>query len=166
MRYGMPLMSSRCVIHVLYVYVVAVVYAALYCSHGPCYNETTRCRNIKYSSLTRYPSLFDISAFRGSWNNHSINMLPWHSFHPRVRKPIINVNFEALWLISKSKYKNTGDTYPMAYGWFIIGIYWTNKNGVCQLFLKFAYWVAAFWIRWPDYFQPFPSQIWHICPNL
>ena len=25
------------------------------------------------------------------------------------------------------------------------------KNGVCQLFLKFAYWVTAFWIRWPDY---------------
>ena len=25
------------------------------------------------------------------------------------------------------------------------------ENGVCQLFLKFAYWVTAFWIRWPDY---------------
>ena len=25
------------------------------------------------------------------------------------------------------------------------------KNGICQLFLKFAYWVTAFWIRWPDY---------------
>ena len=25
------------------------------------------------------------------------------------------------------------------------------KNGVCQLFLKFAYWVTEFWIRWPDY---------------
>ena len=25
------------------------------------------------------------------------------------------------------------------------------KNGVCQLFLKCAYWVTAFWIRWPDY---------------
>ena len=23
------------------------------------------------------------------------------------------------------------------------------KNGVCQLFLKFAYWVTEFWIRWP-----------------
>ena len=27
-----------------------------------------------------------------------------------------------LTLISQSKYKKTGDTYPMAYGWFIIGI--------------------------------------------
>ena len=27
------------------------------------------------------------------------------------------------------------------------------KNGVCQLFLEFAYWVTAFWIRWPDYYH-------------
>ena len=31
-------------------------------------------------------------------------------------------------LISQSKYKKTGDTYPMAYGWFMIGIYWTNEK--------------------------------------
>ena len=66
MRYGMPFMSARYVIDAVYVYVVVVVYAALCSSHGPCYNETTRCRNIKYSSLTRYPYLFDTSAFRDS----------------------------------------------------------------------------------------------------
>ena len=26
------------------------------------------------------------------------------------------------------------------------------KNGLCQLFLKFASWVTEFWIRWPDYY--------------
>ena len=62
----MPFMSERYVIDAVYVYVVAVVYAASCCSHGPCYNETARCRNIKYISLTRYPSAFDTSAFRGS----------------------------------------------------------------------------------------------------
>ena len=54
-------------------------------------------------------------------------------------------------LISQSKYKkletlirwHTVDSW-LAY----IGL---MKNGVCQLFLKFAYWVTAFWIRWPDY---------------
>ena len=82
------------VINSLYVN-VAVVYAASCCSHGLCYNEIARCRNIKYNSLARYPSLFDASAFRGSWNDHSINILPWHSFQVRVLKPIANVNFQA-----------------------------------------------------------------------
>ena len=38
--------------------VLSRFYTASCCSHRPCYNETTRCRNVKYSSLTRYPSLF------------------------------------------------------------------------------------------------------------
>ena len=56
-----------------------------------------------------------------------------------------------LTIISYSKYKkldtlirwHTVDSW-LAYSWLM-------KNGVCQLFLKFAYWVTAFWIRWPDY---------------
>ena len=35
------------------------------------------------------------------------------------------------------------------------------KNGVCQLFLKFAYWVTEFWIRWPDYIA-FSQDIYYI----
>ena len=66
MRYGVPFMSARHVIDAFYMYVVAVVYVASCCSHGPCFNETTRCRSIKYSSLIRYPSLFNTSVFRGS----------------------------------------------------------------------------------------------------
>ena len=46
--------------------------------------------------------------------------------------------------ISKSKMKITGDTYPMAYGGLTVYILWTNKNGVCQHFLKFVYWVTTF----------------------
>ena len=53
--------------------------------------------------------------------------------------------------ISQSKYKkletlirwHTVDSW-LAYSGLM-------KNGVCQIFLKFAYWVTAFWIRWPDY---------------
>ena len=63
---GMPFMSAIYVIDTFYLYVVAVVYATLWCNHGPCYNETTECRNIGYSSLTRYLPLFDTSAFRGN----------------------------------------------------------------------------------------------------
>ena len=62
----MPFISPRHVIDALYVYVVAAVYVASCCSHGPCYNETARCRNTEYSSLTRYPSLFDTSVLIGS----------------------------------------------------------------------------------------------------
>ena len=121
-------MSARHVIDALYAYVVAVVYAASCWSHGPCYNETTRCGNIKYSSLIRYSSLFNTSAFRGSWNNHIINMLPWHSFQLRVWKPITNVNFQAFNLNFPFKIQKTGDTYAMAYGWFMFGIQWTNEK--------------------------------------
>ena len=53
----MPFMSARYVIDATDVYVVAVVYAASCCSHGPCYNETARCRNIKYSSQDIPPYL-------------------------------------------------------------------------------------------------------------
>ena len=56
MGYGMPFMSARYVIYALYVCVVAVFYTASCCSHRPCYNETTWCRNVEYSSLTGYPS--------------------------------------------------------------------------------------------------------------
>ena len=47
MMYGMLFINARHVIDALYVYVVAVVYAALCCSHGPRYNETTWWRNIQ-----------------------------------------------------------------------------------------------------------------------
>ena len=33
------------------------------------------------------------------------------------------------------------------------------KNGVCQLFLKFAYWVTEFWSRWPDLFDDTENSI-------
>ena len=82
----------------LNLYVVAVVYAASCCSYEPWFNETAWCKNIKYSSLRRYPSLFDTSTFRGSLNDHSINILTWHSFQLKVRNPIIHVNFQAFWL--------------------------------------------------------------------
>ena len=59
-------------------------------------------------------------------------MLPRHSFQLRVRKPIIGGGgggggakrqFSGfLTLISQSRYKNTGDTYQTAYGWYMIGI--------------------------------------------
>ena len=149
MRYRMPFMSARYVIDALYVHVVVVVYAASCSSHGPCYSETTRCRNIKYSSLTRYPYLFDTSAFRDSWNNNSINIListdGTKSHHKRQFSCILP-------LISRSKYKkletlirwHTVDSC-LAYSGLM-------KNGVCQLFLKFAYWVTELWIRWPDYY--------------
>ena len=33
-----------------------------------------------------------------------------------------------LTLISQSKYKNNGETYAMAYDWFMFGIQWTNEK--------------------------------------
>ena len=110
------------VIDALYVYVVGVVYAALCCNHEPCYNETTRCRNIKYSSVTRYPYLFDTSAFRGPRNDHSINILPWHSFNWRDGNPLQTSIFKHFHSNFPVKIQKTGDTYPMAYGWFMFGI--------------------------------------------
>ena len=151
MRYRMLFMSAMYVINYLYMYIVAVVYAASCCSHGPCYNETARCRDIRYSSLTRYISLCNTSAFRGSWNDHRINILQWLSFQLRLLKPHYQRQFSSfLTLISQSKYRklethiwwHTVDSC-LIYGGLM-------KNGVCQLFLKFAYWVTEFWIRWPD----------------
>ena len=153
MRYGMPFMNARHVINAVYVYVVGVVYAASCCSHGPCYNEPTRCRNIKYSSLIRYPSVFNTSAFRSSWNNHIINMLPWQSFQLRVRKPITNVNFQAVSLKFPSQntknWRHLSDGIRLIHVWHMAYSGLMN-NGVCQLFLIFAFWVTEFWIRWPD----------------
>ena len=145
-------MGARYVIDDFYVYAVAVVYATSCCSHGSCCYETTPCRNTKHSSIARYPSLFDSSAFRGSWSNPIINILPWHSFQPRERQPITNVNFQAFNSNSQSKYTklktlttwHTVDSC-LAYSGLM-------KNGVCQLFFKFAYWVTEFWIRWLDYY--------------
>ena len=56
-----------------------------------------------------------------------------------------------LTLISQSKYKKleTLIRWHMVDSWLTYS--GLMKNGVCQLFLKFAYWVTAFWIHWPDY---------------
>ena len=48
-------MSARYVTDALFVYVVAVVYAASCRNDGACYNETAQCRNIRDNSLARCP---------------------------------------------------------------------------------------------------------------
>ena len=47
----------------------------------------------------------------------------------------------------------------MAYSAFIFGWRGLMEHGVCQPFLKFAYWVTAFWFRWPDYLYHIRFQI-------
>ena len=78
-------------------------------------------------------------------------MLPWHSFQQMLQKPITNVIFQAFWLKLLSRNKNNLETLMQ---WHTVdsclACSGLMKNGVCQLFLKFAYWVTAFWIRWPD----------------
>ena len=145
-------MSARYMIDdALNVYVVEVVYAASCCSHEPCYNETAQCKNIKYSSLRRYRSLFDTSAYRGSLNDHSINILPWRSMQLKVRKPIIYITFQAFWLYFSSQ--NT-KKLEAPIRWHTVDSRLVNsgimKNGICPLFLQFSYWVTELWIRWPD----------------
>ena len=51
-------------------------------------------------------------------------MLPWHSFQLRVQKAITMYKrqFEAFNSNFPVKIQKTGDTYQMAYGWFMIGI--------------------------------------------
>ena len=153
MRYGVHFMSARHVIDGFYVYVVTVVYGASRCSHAPCYNETTctRYRNIKYISLIRYPSLFNTSASRGPWNNHNINMLHCHSFQLRVRKPITNVNFKHFNWNTPVRIQKLETLIRRHTVYSCLAYSGLMKNGVCQLFLRFAYWVTKSSVRWPDY---------------
>ena len=149
----MYFMSARYVIDALYVYVVAVVYAASCCSHGPCYIETTWCRNIKYSWLIRYPPYL-ILLHSEAHEVITVSIL-YHGTHLNwgYESPLQMSNFKHLTLISHSKYKkvrtliwwHTVDSC-LAY----IGL---MENCVCQLFLKFAYLFTEFWIRWCDYLQ-------------
>ena len=54
-------------------------------------------------------------------------------------------------LISQSKYKKLGTLIQWHTVDSLLAYRGLMENGVCQLFLNFAYWVSAFWIRWPDY---------------
>ena len=241
MWYGMPFMSARYVTDALYVHVVAVVYAASCCNHGRDINETARCINMKCSSLTRYPSLFGTSAFRGSSNHHSIMAListegrndheplaryarlrvahapgmpgtfspspqvsdpdmhhgmcvthvPWcmpgsltsgflwnrrrgktfpafpaHA-HPQFyvsgKRPITNVNFKAFASNFRVKIQKKMETLIR---WHTVDSCLTYnglmRNGVCQFFLKCAYWLTQFFnsMTW-HYVNPHNTQSWN-----
>ena len=142
--YGMHFMSARYVIYALYVYVAVMLLAASCCSHGPCYNETTYCGNITVSSLTRYPSYLMLHS-----EAHEIITVSicYHGTHLTEGTKVHHTR--QFWsnstLISQSKMETLIRWHKIDSCLAYSGL---MKNCVCQLFLKFAYWVMAFW---PDY---------------
>ena len=109
--------------------------------------------DIKYSSLTRYPPLYNTSAFTNSWNNHRTNMLPWNALQLTVGKPTTNV-----------KFKHFNSNFPVKTQKAETLIRWHTvdwclvynglmKNGIRQISPKFANWATAFWLCWPLYMR-------------
>ena len=145
MRYGVRFISERYVICALYVYVFTVIYVASCCSYGPCYIENTRCRNIGYSSLTRYPPYLIVLYSQ----THEIIPGPiwYHGTHfNRGYKSPLKLQFPRILTLtlSQKKKKNRWHTGDSCLAFSVL-----MKTDACQLFLKFAYWVTAFWILWP-----------------
>ena len=79
-------------------------------------------------------------------------MLPWHSFQLMVWKSITNVIFQAFLFKLPSQNINKLETLMRRHTVdSCLACSGLMTNGVCQLFLKFAYWVTAFWICRPGY---------------
>ena len=99
-----------------------VVYAASCCSHRPCYDETARCRNIKYSSLTRFPPFVILlhlevqEIITVSIYFHGTYFKWWY------KSPLQTSIFKHFNSNFPVKILKNGHIYPMAYGWFMFGI--------------------------------------------